>query len=370
MYGDDEFNYDDLDGGFYEAAFRSVGINDYSGADEDGNRLHLKHSFAYHPDDDDDHKDFECDVYQDDGLSPVRMESGHDPADYTSLTTQYIDLGDDQVWAHCIYRTDDQDDRELRTSGIVGAYNQGERERRDMDQLLDPGSRKLRDRRRILREGGSYNDRKLAEQINRALEAEAEYELDPEHVELLVNGRRDRTDFQFWIQECGGHKGKPVGERRARQIYTELTEELSDEERDAHPLITRYRAARAAGWLSPREKSQLEPAGKWTADGGAAGQQYDPSSHQYSRNQMASIASQLVKYDGDVTRVIVYPDPVEEVDLSFPDERSAEIARQTEEFLARGGKVEQVESADEQLRKRDPELHRKLKYRWLRWNRW
>ena len=110
------------------------------------------------------------------------------------------------------YQTDNQDDRELRDNGLEGSYNQGERERRDMDRLLDPGSRKLRDRRRILREGGSYNDRKLAEHINRVLEAEAEYALDPEHVEQVVAERRERTDFQFWIQECGGQGNLSVSD--------------------------------------------------------------------------------------------------------------------------------------------------------------
>ena len=93
--------------------------------------------------------------------------------------------------------------------------------------------------------------------------------------------------------------------------------------------------------------AQLEPTVKLTADGCVAGQQNDPTSNQYSRAQMASIASQLIKYEGDASKVVVLPDPIDDVDLSTPEDRSAEIARLTEEFLARGGEIEQVPPAED-----------------------
>ena len=85
---------------------------------------------------------------------------------------------------------------------------------------------------------------------------------------------------------------------------------------------------------------------------------------------MASIASQLIKHDGDVTKVIVPPERFERVSLEEKARQSEEIARLTDEYLQRGGEIEQVESADAKLARTNPELHRRLKYRWLRWNRW
>lgn len=325
-------------------------------------------------------------------LNPELSASGHDPELTTRESDDYIDFGYGPMWAHGIYQTDDnvttvteewldgsvetfkcRDLRDTRKEGgIIGAYNQYEKERRDLDLLLDPGARKLRDRRRIHREGHDYNDRKLGEQINRDRVEAGEEMLDSIDLQIQVASRRTITDFQLWIQECGGHKGKAVGQRRAQQLLKEIEEIDDDEERNTHPLVIGFAAAREAGWLSRREQAQLEPVSKWAAHSGTGREQYDPTSDKYSERQLESIASQLIKHDGDVSKVIVEPDEPEDEYID-PDAKQRErelIERLTEEFLMKGGSITQVESAEDQLKRRNPELHRRLKYRWLRWSRW
>lgn len=386
MYQSDDFSWDDLDGGFYESMSRSTGHTE-RWLDGDGNKQSRTRA-VFSPEDGDDHHIFNSDLgFGDDGLSPVRMLSGHDPDDYTSLTDQYIDLGDGEVlWSHGIFQTDDQDARELRDdswewdddkskwvdatgNGRKGSYNTGEQERRDIDLLLDPGSRKIRDRQRVHREGHGYNDRKLVEQWKRdAIEA-GEYPLDEEGVQDLytqVEIRREKSDFQLWLEECGGKNGKRVGERQARRIRLEI-EDLGDEQRDENETVIRYRDDRQGGWISGRERAQLESTGRWPADPSLAGQQYDPTSDHYSRQQMASIAAQLDKHDGDVTKVIVPPERFERVSLETKARQSEEIARLTDEYKQRGGEIETVPPMEDSW---TPEFRRKMKYRWLRWNRW
>jgi hypothetical protein len=251
-----------------------------------------------------------------DGLCPIRSQGGHEPS--TCVTANYEQ--------HGIFFTDDYDPNETRTSGIIGAKQQRDLERRELTKLLDPGYNKVYEKKRKRREGlAGTRDRKLAERINRERQ---DWQLPTlSGAELLAEVQRRRQQIEAMNLKADFREFLEQAFARSKSQINRILEAYHDGA--TGEAYVQFQSARAAGWVSTREQRDADRACEYSSA------------------------------DGDGERRFETP--------ATPAARREEIERLTEEFLAGGGAIEQCPPAEESW---SPEFAKKMKYRWLRYDRW